>query len=324
MDSIYLIDDFVATRPGDPYRLFPFGRIVKNGKVREITPELAARFRLPHFKPPIKLGSHEEPTPAGGHFVKLEVRNDGLYGYPEWNDKGVQAMNDGAYRYHSPEVIWEDGAMENPETGEYIEGPLIVGDALLHMPHLGEAARLYGVEPIAKGDNTMTVETVNVPKNIWDKFTAWLDRMSEPPAEPETPEELQVKPDEFDAVVKERDDFRARLEAIEAEKERAARVEKFESELKDTKADPELAALLADLTDEQAERITREIKALSAQAAELDGEQGSEGEAITEPAAAFDAAIRAVMEEKKVLYHQAFEIVKAEQPELFNAYAKGE
>ena len=113
-DTTYLLDNYVATKAGQAYRLFPFGKIVKNGKTREITPETASQFRLPHFKPAIKLGSHDDPTPAGGFIVALEVRDDGLYAIPEWNEVGDKAMQDGAYRYHSPEIIWGDGAIENP------------------------------------------------------------------------------------------------------------------------------------------------------------------------------------------------------------------
>jgi len=69
MESLYLVEEYVALRPGDPFRLFPFGKLVKGGKEIEITPELARRFKLPHFKPPIKLGSHNEETPAGGHIT---------------------------------------------------------------------------------------------------------------------------------------------------------------------------------------------------------------------------------------------------------------
>src|SRR5512146_469153 len=98
-ESMFLIDQYVSTRPGEPYRLLPFGRIVKNGTARDITRELAGKFRLPHFKPPIKLGSHEETTPAGGHIIGLQVRDDGLYAVPEMTDKGAKSLDEGDYKY---------------------------------------------------------------------------------------------------------------------------------------------------------------------------------------------------------------------------------
>src|SRR3990167_6339981 len=122
-----LVDNYVNVPLGDAIRFLPFGTLVKNGKRREITPEYAARFRLPHFEPPMKLGSHKEETPAGGHIVGLEVRADGLYGLTTNTDKGAQAIAEGDYRYNSPEIIWEDCALENPNDGSMLAGPLIVG-----------------------------------------------------------------------------------------------------------------------------------------------------------------------------------------------------
>jgi len=159
--SEYVITDFVTVAAGEPFRLLPFGQIVKNGRKREVTRELAARFRLPHFRPPIKLGSHKDETPAGGHIVALEVRDDGLYAVPEYNDEGAAALARGAYRYHSPEIVWE-GGLEDPQTGDVQDGPLIIGDALLHTPHLGEAAALYTAD-ITQGEQKMNEGTVTVP-----------------------------------------------------------------------------------------------------------------------------------------------------------------
>lgn len=322
---MYLVDEFVNVRLGTPYRLFKFGEIVKNGNVRNITPELAAMFKLPHFKPAIKLGSHDEPTPAGGHIVALEVRDDGLYAVPEWNEKGEAALKDGAYRYHSPEVIWGDGALENPANGEFIEGPMIVGDALLHMPHLGEDAKLYSVDPIKKGVNKMTVETVEVPKSIWDKFLATFSPQPQP--EPE-PEPVKVdETDEYKAVVAERDDYKAKWEAHEAEKAHRDLVEKYEGELKDTKADPDLAEILAGLPEDKASVILKQVKALSAQVDEGDVERevGDAGEPSTdEPAAQFDAAVKAIMTEKSIGYNAALAKAKVDHKDLFEAYLKKE
>lgn len=317
MDTIYLLDSFVTTHPGAAYRLFPFGTLVKNGKRREITPEYAATFKLPHFKPPVKLGSHRDETPAGGHIIALEVRSDGLYAVPELNENGAKALADGAYRYHSPEVVWDDGGIEDPMTGEIIPGPLIIGDALLHTPHLGESAALYEIQTIE--EKNMSEETYPVPKGIWDKFTAWLDRLAEPPKEPELP---AVDLEQMTALQAERDEYKARLEAFQAEQGRKARVEKFEGELKQTKADASLAGLLADLTDEQAETILRQLRALSAQAeaSDITTPLGSDAPAPDDPVAAFDSAIQRIRDEKKVDYVTALNEVIRKAPELYQAY----
>ena len=334
MTGDYLLEEYVSVTAGEPYRLFPFGRIVKNGKVREITPELAFQFKLPHFKPPIKRGSHNDDAPAGGHIKALEVRHDGLWAIPEFNEKGLQAVTDGDYRYHSPEVIWDDGPVfEDPETGEYITGPLIVGDALLHMPHLGENAALYSVEPIQR-EVTMTeaLESVSVPKSLWARIEERWFSNDEPQPEPEPIEELEAEPkpaveiEQFEAIQKERDEYKAQLDRMAAEAEQKARMDKYNAAIAETKANKELVELLAGLEDETADRIVQEFKALSAQINEgaLLEEKGTTGDGLPEdPAEAYNAAIAAKAQEKGITWLEAQRLVNVEMPELAKAYAGG-
>lgn len=315
-NSDYLLTELVAVQPGQPYRLLPLGKMVKNGKTRELTADLLAKFRLPHFKPPVKLGSHAETTPAGGHITGLEVRADGLYAIPELNEQGAQAIENGSYRYHSPEVIWEDGGMEDPQTGETIAGPMIVGDALLHTPHLGEAAALYQVEPM---EVKMSEQFVQVPTSFWDKFMAKLFP-DKPEPEPKPPEP-DNKPDLMEAVVKERDELKAEVEKIKAEEGRKVRLDKFTAELKETKV-AEGAEFLVAMTDEQSAWVIQQFKALSEQikTGDLLGEQGSGGEGPSEsPVNALDAAIKARQAEKKIDYMTALNELRDEKPELFTA-----
>lgn len=312
--SDYLIDMFATVKPGEPYRLFPFGVIVKRGVKREITPEYARRFRLPHFKPPIKLGSHDDSTPAGGFIVGLEVRDDGLYAIPEHTEKGAAILADGSYRYHSPEVIWEGGGLENPADGETIEGPLIVGDALLHTPHLGEAAALYNIEPVEARNMT---DMVSVPNTLWDKFMAWFDRRTDetpPQVEPEKP---KAEPDNFAAIVAERDEYKAKLETLEAESKAKARLEKFAAELAGKPVDQN-AAILAGMTDEQAEWVIAQFGALSNQVQANDvltQELGTSAEA--EQLTLQTAIARKLEANPSMVYVQAFEAVRLENPDLF-------
>ena len=320
-DSMYLIEDYVTVTPGAPYRLFPFGKIVKGGKTRNVTPELAATFRLPHFKPPIKRGSHADDAPAGGHIKALEVRSDGLWAIPEFNENGLQDIVTGAYRYHSPEVIWSDGPVfEDPKTGKMIHGPLIVGDALLHMPHLGEAAALYSVEPIMEGNINMTEEK----QTRWDKFMAWFDKEVENPVIEPKPAPESIVPEDYEALqvkAAQADKLQAEIDHMKAEAERTARIEKFAADLKETKASGDFAEVLAGMPDEVAAKFVQEFKALSEQIKEsvLLDEKGNEGEGLPEdPTAALDAAVRAKMEAHKVDYNKALAMVSKESPELVN------
>jgi hypothetical protein len=320
-DTTYLLDNYATTKPGQAYRLFPFGVIYKNGKRREITPDIASQFKLPHFRPAVKLGSHDDTTPAGGFIVGLEVRDDGLYAIPEWNEVGEKAMQDGAYRYHSPEVVWSDGALENPTDGTMINGPLILGDALLHMPHLGEATALYSIEPTSTEEIKMD-ENVTIPQSLWDKFIAPLFTKEQPEAQTI---EVIKEPEDYAAVKAENEQYKAQIAERETVEARRVRVEKFDAELKATKADPALSDLLADLPEEKAEAIMRQFKALSEQINEsaITGEKGTEGVPATEdPKAAFNAAVLALATEKSISYNAAFEEVKHNQPDMFLAWAK--
>lgn len=328
-ETVYLIDEYVSTTAGEPYRLFPFGALYKGGKKRVIDAAYAARFRLPHFKPPIKLGSHEEATPAGGQIIGLEVRADGLYAIPELTDQGAAALSRGDYRYHSPEVIWETGGLEDPATGEILAGPLIVGDALLHTPHLGEAAALYSIEPVGE-EHDMADENVSVPKPIWDKFTAWLDNLTAP--RNETPPAPVVEPEQLTALTTERDQYKAELETLRAEQaaanERAAIVaqlqdqEKFGGMYIELGKAEEAAGMLSGMNADQRDWVMRTFSAHAAQinTSALYSERGSTGAgAVSDPSAALDAEIKRVATEKKIGYHEAFAIVGAEKPEMFNA-----
>jgi hypothetical protein len=339
-NTSFVMDKFVTVGPGEPYRLFPFGPIFKGGEMHDITPDSAAKFRLPHFKPPILLGSHEETTPAGGHIIGLEVRSDGLYALTELNEKGTQAMQDGAYRYHSPEVIWDGYGLEDPTNGALIEGPLIVGDALLHTPHLGEAAALYTTEPHMKEINQMAENVIQVPETLFGKFAAFLgapapkaDPQPEPKSEPKG-----VEAEKFEAVKKERDEFEAKLLEIQAKSKHEAEVTKLTAELqaKDEKGKElfgmsyvelgkaqEAAEMLAGMSPEQREWCMRNFKAYAAQIDYTARKaKGSEGASDEDPKDAFGAAIKAEMTaDAKLDYNAAVGAVTRKNPELAAQYA---
>jgi phage I-like protein len=315
-DTIHTIDEFVSVTAGNPFRVFPFGTIYKNGVKRVITPEFAKQITLPHFKAPIKLSSHDDNAPAGGFIVGLEVREDGLYVIPEWNEAGMKAMQEGAFRYNSPEILWS-GGIEDPKTGDVISAPLLLGTALLHMPHLGEATALYSIEPIHTEDITMEEKNITVPASLWDKFIAPLFAK-----ESEVKEVVkEVEPEDYAATKVERDELKARITEQEQATARKARVDQFDAELKETKADPALSDLLADLPDEKAEAIMKQFKALSAQINEsaLIEEKGTEGAPVEDPKAAFNAAVLAISTEKKITYNAAFEHAKTAHADLFKA-----
>jgi len=323
--SDFILDTFVAVQPGQPYRLIPFGEIHRGGVVRNITPEYAQKFKLPHFKPPIKMGSHDDYAPAGGFITSLEVRSDGLYAIPEMNDQGMDCAARGDYRYHSPEIIWDDGAIEDATTGEWIYGPIILGDSWLHTPALGEAAALYTFstkeyEPMADE------QTVQVPVSFFDKFLSVFKKPEEPKPEPTPQPAPQV--DELTALASERDQLKAKLEAIEADKAKAAHLEAVKVEvvkeadqfgasyIELSKAE-ETTAMLAGMTEEQRAWVMRNFKALSKQ---IDESKLTQEVGNNAPPAGDKSAHEVISEyaaEHKISYVDAVKKLSVEKPEIF-------
>ena len=165
------------------------------------------------------------------------------------------------------------------------------------------------------------LDTVQVPKDFWDTFKSLFTRR-----EDDQPSEDIFTSEEYNSLVSERDDYKAKLEAIEQAELRQAAVDNFTAQLEETKTSADMAEILADLPAETAERIVQEFKALSAQIDEsaLLGEKGKEAkEALpNDPRAAFNAQVLAIQAEKGIPYEAAVKVAIAEHPDLYEAYAK--
>ena len=326
--STYLIDlqpvTFTNLTPGEAIRLFPFGELHKDGTVHHITPEYAKQFKLPPWKPAIKLGSHEDKTPAGAYINGLDVREDGLYAIIDVTDKGAKALKEGDYRYHSPEVIWDDGYLEDSEGGEDIQGPLILGGAFLHNPHLGERAALFHVEPLEEQMTTDKLE-LTVPEAIYERFSAIFNR-------DEKPDEDNITPDEFAAAIKERDEYKVQIETLETEREEQEQFEAIKAEFDTEEFGIAFAEIgNGEITLDMIRRIRdldvrawvlQQFKALSSQIKEsgLTDELGHDLEVDADPTAAFNAAIKAIEVDKGISYNAAMDIAKIDHADLFKAY----
>lgn len=316
-------DDFVSLTPGKPIRLFPFGKLTRAGKVIEFTKELAAKMKLPGYKPAIKLGSHDDVTPSGGFIEDLTVGEDGLYAVPSFTDKGAKAVEEGDYRYHSPEVIW-DGKLEDvTKEGGFIAGPLITGLALLHDPALGASSALYQVSPISNKEQKMETQVL---EQIQEEHKSFLAKLGEFFT---AKKEEAADADKFAALKQERDDMAAKLaERDEKDKKDAllaqikgefAKEEYGASYVELGKAE-EAAGMMASMTEEQRAWCMKNFRALSAQIKEsgLTEEKGKQGEEThVEGADAADAKIKAYAAEKKISYNEAVSELLKEQPDLY-------
>jgi hypothetical protein len=216
-----------------------------------------------------------------------------------------------------------------------MDGPLIVGVALLHMPALGEKAALYQVETINGGRNmtaNVNDDRYQVPASFFDRIAGWLDRSQQEPGNPEKPPqadnfEAQVATMQAEFKAKE-DEFNAKIQTLEAEQQHGERVAHFTAALQETvkAGDTALVELLAGLEKETADKLVTEFKALSAQINEsnLTDPVGSNPGAPTDPAQAYAAAVLEYQSKHSVPYNVAVREVNKAQPDLFNSLAGGE
>lgn len=161
----------------------------------------------------------------------------------------------------------------------------------------------------------MTEDTVQVPVKLWDKFTAWFSKRVDEEAVTPAP---VAEPDNFAAIQAERDEYKAKVEAMESEKAKQARIDAFGAKLKETIVN-DGAEILAAMTDEQADWVLQKFNALSAQIKvndKLTTEIGH-NEPAKSGAQALDEAIKAHAKETGKTYQDALTALAHDKPELF-------
>ena len=211
--------------------------------------------------------------------------------------------------------------MEDPTTGKLIPAPLIIGDALLHTPHLGEAAALYSIEK----ELSMTNETVTVSASWFEKLVERFTSHTEtpPPQEPQHSEDFTALQTKFEAQA-------AEITALKAEQTRATQLSAIRADFQtetfgaafQTLGTDANVTMLASMTEEQRAWVTTQLKALSAQVKEsnLTGKLGKHTETETDPMTAFNAAIVAEMETSRADYATAALSVARKSPDVYAAY----
>jgi hypothetical protein len=336
--SFYVLQELVSVQAGEPFRLLPFKPIWRRGKKIDVTRELAERFKLPHYSPPIKLGSHKETTRAGGHIKALEVRDDGVYAVPELNEEGMKAFARGDYKYHSPEILWS-GALEDAVSGERIEAPLILGDALLHSPALGEEAALYCIERVEKeidessldknngkeGGSNMTDQKIEVVElSVFEKAMGKFF--------PKKEDEDTISADALAAIQTEKDELQAKVDEMKAEQEKVLLLQTIKSEFTKDGAEEkygaayielgeseEAAQMLASMSPEHREWVLSRFKAFTAQIkeSELTSPKGTEDNAAPASPDVLHSRVLAYQTEHKVEdYNVALQAVISKDQEF--------
>lgn len=106
--------------------------IINKSDIREFAMNFNAGVRKGVF---ITAG-HEgfEELPAVGWVQDVEVRDDGLWGTVDWNDKGREALQDKQWKFFSPELCRD---YEDPETHSLYRN-VLTGGALTKSPYFKE------------------------------------------------------------------------------------------------------------------------------------------------------------------------------------------
>ena len=177
----------------------------------------------------------------------------------------------------------------------------------------------------------MTTNDEMVSVSALDKIFSWAFSAKQDEVKPEQkPEQEPPEPQEdyaaqVETLQTENEQFKAKVAAFEAAGKRQERVDHFAAGFEEVEVNHDLYGILADIPEEQAEQLMVIIKAIAEQArvANLTEDVGGAGANIEgDPVAAFDAAVKKVMNDEAISYPKAMDIVKVAQPEVFNAYVE--
>lgn len=175
-------------------------------------------------------------------------------------------------------------------------------------------------------------DMVSVPQSLFERLMAFIPGRSvadDGGTPPPPPAPDPAASEQYTAAVKERDQYKAEVEALKARQTAQARVDKFSAELQPTKLSGLEGApeMLAGMTDEQSAWVLQQFKALSEQIdASGDGITKDVGDTggtdQANPIQQFHAAILVAQNEHKLSYPDAVQRVATEQPDLYAAWAR--
>lgn len=338
------LETFRAVDPAEWIRILPIGSFKRFGRqvevTREMLEEMAANFgTVPSTRLPVNR-EHVEHEGKVGDIVAVEVRDDGLYARFEWTEKGRQYLEDNAFQYFSPEVVWGPTDYEGREVSN-----VLVGIALTNSPWFGEHTALFSINdlgattpPGAHGEvdsdrineeDSMADTDKQAVKGAVREFFQELFGSPKPEPQP-APHVATIKVEETEEYKA----LQARLEKAEQEREKAERaqafadrVEKFRAIVGDElkigeKNGADLFATIAETHPEEAQALAEQVKALYAQVTEgvLLAELGtSTPEDTADPKAKFAALVEKAKQDGKD-EADAIEAVGREHPDLYRAY----
>lgn len=101
---------------------------------------------------------HQHDKGAVGWLRKLELRDGELWAVPEWTETGAQLIEEGKFRYISPQY----GAWTDPETGQHYDN-VLMSVAITNYPFLKQMAPVELSEYIAWRDANVKEGELDMP-----------------------------------------------------------------------------------------------------------------------------------------------------------------
>lgn len=186
------------------------------------------------MKAPINYG-HDQGGKAAGWIVKLRVEGEELLGDIEWTPAGRKTLEEGEYRYISPEWNPRDYPWENPQVeGEYVEN-VFSGAALTNIPLFTKLKPVMASLDAANGggetkrnegeDMELSIIRAKKLEELTDDEKAFLAEHKDELTEEERQAFGLVEEDDAEAKAKAEADAKAAAEAAKAEEEAKAAAE---------------------------------------------------------------------------------------------------
>ena len=147
--------------------LLPLGTFVRGNRMLPLTSELLESVLdnflqgRPRWGVPITV-EHEDGEGKMGKLAGMELRDEGLFGLPEWTDDGQELMDRRRFDFVSPEMLWSlfsgELVYQDHDTGEYHDN-VMAAVSLTNKPFFPETA-LFTAGDRTEGFQTFTCECI--------------------------------------------------------------------------------------------------------------------------------------------------------------------
>ena len=250
------------------FRIMPVGTFERFGRRVQVTRDDIGEIvrnwlrGIPDSVLPVNR-AHQNAEGRVGHIASLDARADGLYARINWLPDGLELLRAGAFRYVSPEIIWGETDFE----GRRVRN-VLMGLALENSPFFGEKVAIYSLEKAEEGHHQVEDQLQGKEESMAIQERGLRDAVKSALAD------LGIKvgrdAEHFSAVLAERDQLRAEVEAVEHAIQEQMLITKYTNvinrgDFRAPRRVPQLLATVALHDQEAADGLAQEYSALAAQ-----------------------------------------------------------